>query len=128
MFFEIPGYFCSGNVIFPALTSQFSDRNLANRTKDFFFIINCYSELVNLNLQDEIACKNTWINNVMINCHTVIYYTLSNSIIVGENVPARNYMFKVNNRNTRTMCEICSKLTKKTPERRHWCMKMFKYP
>ena len=31
-----------------------------------------------------------------------------------------NYMFKVNNRNTRTSCEICSKLTIKTPERRHW--------
>ena len=28
------------------------------------------------------------------------------------------YMFKVNNRNTRTSCEICSKLTIKTPERR----------
>ena len=27
------------------------------------------------------------------------------------------YMFKVNNRNTRTRCEICSKLTIKTPER-----------
>ena len=26
------------------------------------------------------------------------------------------YMFKVNNRNTRAMCEICSKLTIKTPE------------
>ena len=31
------------------------------------------------------------------------------------------YMFKVNNRNTRSkMCEICSKLTIKTPEQRHW--------
>ena len=29
-------------------------------------------------------------------------------------------MFKVNNRNTRTRCEICSKLTIKTPERRYW--------
>ena len=27
-------------------------------------------------------------------------------------------MFKVNNRKTRTRCEICSKLTIKTPERR----------
>ena len=27
-------------------------------------------------------------------------------------------MFKVNNRNTRTRCEICSKLTIKTPEER----------
>ena len=38
---------------------------------------------------------------------------------VKENaVPAGNCMFKVNNRNTRTRCEICSKLTIKTPERR----------
>ena len=28
-------------------------------------------------------------------------------------------MLKVNNRNTRTMCEICSKLAIKIPERRH---------
>ena len=35
--------------------------------------------------------------------------------------PDGNYMFKVNNRNTRTRCEICSELTMKTLERRHWC-------
>ena len=29
-------------------------------------------------------------------------------------------MFKVNNRNTRLRCEICLKLTIKTPERSHW--------
>ena len=34
--------------------------------------------------------------------------------------PAGNYMFKVTNKNTRARCEICSKLTIKTPERRHW--------
>ena len=33
--------------------------------------------------------------------------------------PAGIYLFKVNNRNTRTRCVICSKLTIKTPERRH---------
>ena len=31
--------------------------------------------------------------------------------------PTCNYMFKVNSRNNRAMCEICSKLTMKTPER-----------
>ena len=31
-------------------------------------------------------------------------------------------MFKVNNRNTRTKCEICSKLTTKTLERRQRCL------
>ena len=31
-----------------------------------------------------------------------------------------NYMSKVNNKNTRTRCDICSKLTIKTPERCQW--------
>ena len=34
--------------------------------------------------------------------------------------PAWNYMFKVNHRSTRTKCEMCSKLTIKTPELRQW--------
>ena len=36
-------------------------------------------------------------------------------------------MFKVNNRNTRTRCEICSKLTIKTPERHYFapCFTVF---
>ena len=32
--------------------------------------------------------------------------------------PDNIYVLKVNNRNTRKRCEICSKLTIKTPERR----------
>ena len=42
-----------------------------------------------------------------------------------NHVPAGIYLLKVNNRNTRTRCEICSKLTIKTPERRlasFWCL------
>ena len=31
------------------------------------------------------------------------------------------YLLNFNNRNTRTKCKICSKLTIKTPEQRHWC-------
>ena len=30
------------------------------------------------------------------------------------------YLLKVSNRNIRARCEICSKLTTKTAERRHW--------
>ena len=41
-------------------------------------------------------------------------------IVKCSNNPVGNYMFKVNNRNTRTRCKICSKLTLKTPERRYW--------
>ena len=35
-----------------------------------------------------------------------------------RNAPAGIYLLKVNKRNTKTRCEICSKLTIKTPERR----------
>ena len=34
--------------------------------------------------------------------------------------PANIYLFKVNNKNTRKMCKVRSKLTIKTPERGHW--------
>ena len=34
-------------------------------------------------------------------------------------IPANIYLFKVNIRNTKKRCEIYSKLTIKTPERRH---------
>ena len=36
------------------------------------------------------------------------------------NLPSAIYLLKVNNRNGRTRCEICSNLTIKTPERRQW--------
>ena len=36
--------------------------------------------------------------------------------------PAGNYMFEVNNRNTRARFEIYSKLTIKTPIASFWCL------
>ena len=39
--------------------------------------------------------------------------------------PARIYLLKVNNRNTKTRCEICSKLTIKTVERHQWLLVSF---
>ena len=47
------------------------------------------------------------------------------SIKQHSSMPAGNYMFKVNDRNFRTRCEIYSKLTVKTPERclaSSWCL------
>ena len=35
--------------------------------------------------------------------------------------PAGIYLLKVNNRNSRIRCEICSELTINTPELRDWC-------
>ena len=46
------------------------------------------------------------------------------SRFLGQNkilrVPVAIYLLKVNNRNTRTRCKICSNLTKKTPRRFQW--------
>ena len=36
---------------------------------------------------------------------------------------AKIYLFKANNKNARKRCKICSKLTIKTPERRHKMVK-----
>ena len=44
--------------------------------------------------------------------HRILYMQTSCGNVVGI------YLLKVNNRKTRTRCEICLKLTIKTPERR----------
>ena len=46
-------------------------------------------------------------------------------MILNDDIPispnrAGIQLFKVINRNTRTRCKVCSKLTIKTPERRQW--------
>ena len=48
------------------------------------------------------------------------------SIILREN-PDGIYLFKINNGNTRAMCEICSKLTINTPERRQWLLNLNRF-
>ena len=59
--------------------------------------------------------------NIYVNYWTLhLILCISNFSVGGYVDAAGNYLFKVNNRNTRTRCEICSKLTIKTPERRHW--------
>ena len=42
------------------------------------------------------------------------------TVVSYQTSPAGIYLFKVNSRNTRKRCEICSKLTINTPERRQW--------
>ena len=63
-----------------------------------------------------VTSKHTFYKSGML--HGSKVYTLLKSMV--KATPASNYMFKVNNRNTRTRCEICSELTVKTPERRFW--------
>ena len=66
-----------------------------------------------------------WENLFSINCTgnyqiSVFFCQRNQRMLVYFFLAVGNYMFKVNNRNTRTRCEICSKLTIKTSERRHW--------
>ena len=56
-------------------------------------------------------------NNTTVQLKPKIYRRYVNMFSRRKVNTAGNCMFKVNNRNTRTRCEICSKLTIKTPER-----------
>ena len=40
--------------------------------------------------------------------------------VYNQNYPVGIYLLKINNRKARTRCEICTKLTIKTPVRSHW--------
>ena len=55
----------------------------------------------------------------MIITYTSIFLIQKSLIINSQtyNIPAAIYLLKVNNRNIRASCEICSKLPIKTPER-----------
>ena len=46
--------------------------------------------------------------------------SVSTNLCIKDICPAGIYLLRVNNRNTRTRCEVCSKLTTKTPEWRQW--------
>ena len=45
-----------------------------------------------------------------IRCH--IFFGQNHLVFSQQNLPAGNYMFKVNNRNTRRRCKICSKFSR----------------
>ena len=61
-----------------------------------------------------------WRNSLMGNfVRCSITFCYSNFMIIDMS-HRWHYLFKVNNKNTRKRCEICSKLTIKTPERCHW--------
>ena len=45
----------------------------------------------------------------------------ANIVVLAMFSLAGNYILKFHNKNTGLRCEICSKLTTKTPEQCHWC-------
>ena len=51
---------------------------------------------------------------------SINFFTITNYYHTVSCHPDGNYLFKVNNGNTRAIFEICSKLLIKTPERHQW--------
>ena len=66
-----------------------------------------------------LTCGMRFIFTKILNALVILVIWNLNGALFYDN-PAGNNLFKVNNGNTRTRCEICSKLKIKTPERRHW--------
>ena len=67
-----------------------------------------------------IGCPFIWLFKGIGNWAEKLLALTSVVILKSAMIPAGIYIFKVKNRNTRTRCEVCSKLTLKTPERRQW--------
>ena len=67
----------------------------------------------------------TWIFGVLnimsnVSPREIFRYCIQTLHLKNRFFPTGNYMLNVNNKNARRRCEVCSKLTKKTPERRQW--------
>ena len=75
----------------------------------WFDIICNYREII-LDLTTKQKLFSKILDQDLLNIHQVLQ----------RGIPAGKYMFTVNYGNTRTRCEIYSKLTIKTPERRQW--------
>ena len=65
----------------------------------------------------EFSWKGRTVLAASLNTHKVYTYSYSPTEILN---PAGIYLLRVNNRNTRTRCEICPKLTIKTQEQHQW--------
>ena len=110
----------SKHTVFPSFARKFIDLKL-------FYISNnqlnssCLGELIFLQevfwkQKLMLALTVDWF--IMQSCNWLDFVE-KYSFSVSDN-SASIYLFKVNNRSNRTRCEICSKLTINSPERRHW--------
>ena len=70
---------------------------------------------ISRNLQDFLKHHHIWIGSRLLT-----YRSFDSCVKSCTSQPAKSYLIKVSNKNTRTRCEICSKLTIKIAERHHW--------
>ena len=78
---------------------------------------------LNYNLLEASSSKRLWAVSTIVPFLASVRFIIME---IGGAIPAGIYLFNSLNGNTRTMCEICSKLTIKKPEQRHWrCSNVF---
>ena len=125
------GYFCIGFIDFMLagktladFTNVFQPNNFKDHGEiilkyfmnNVWKMVECNSDETHniyLNLNDQLQFRPNKINKIK----DYFVPEIKEKELRSKRLPI--YGLKVNNRNTRTRCEICSKLTKKTPERHH---------
>ena len=99
----------------PTMVTLKGDKYLSESKGAFFFLLEASFSFQIM----------VWVTDL--NCQTIDWFLFNGNIGLKWvkpvtktcPFPANNYLFNVNNRNNRKKCEICSKLTMKTPDRRH---------
>ena len=101
---------------------RFCNNKIADITMLLFFLIKLIISIFLMLLRKGLFTCFFILNNMLLKGYDVE----SKEIFSGRSNPVGIYLLKVSNRNIREMCEICSKLTIKTPGRRQWrCFGVF---
>ena len=98
-------------MLFNKITPRFSKRNLIQDWLSF-------NTISRRNYLNQSLRTFNWFN---VTCIEIFKITGASVHFSLSFCPAENYLLKVNNVNTRAMCEISSRFTVKTPEWRQWC-------
>lgn len=117
-------------VLFSGICLQYSVQDCACYWKEKYPKITDY---INTNFQPDVFWNEHSIQFVFSYPSLSMFPTKVNLILFSALIkfnisgclhPACIYLFKFNNGSTWAMCKVCSKLTIKTPEQRHWPLNM----
>ena len=104
----------SVNTVITLNNGYFEERNFISKN-NFVNLTKLYSQKINW---FPFIRNNLFLSEVLTSSSTIFIFSHKN--------PSNNYLLKIDSRNTRKRCEICSKLTIKIPEQRQWrCSSVF---
>ena len=96
-------------------------KHFAERVNSIFRLLNSYERHGKFTVSKLFKMTRKWTDFCELNAFEVFRKCfIANYNHHANAIPANIYLFKINNRNIRKRCEICSKLTIKPPERHHW--------